>query len=163
MKIKIAVLVCYFLNCFVSFAQRSAGNSNEPQQVRVSDFGRLIMLFPDNYWENKKNQIIKQIGIDEFQKVKTYSARENIPCQMQLFCEDKDGSGKKNLDSLKKKQEKLIVYKIATFRHIDKNGINRGEYCILRVPYNENKTWDNTALWDTVYFVIRKDVVSNIN
>jgi hypothetical protein len=130
--------------------------------VKVTDYGRLMFLLPEEYWENKAAQIERQIGVHEFEMVKKYSHRDNIPCEMQIFCEDKNGNPKKSLDSLKKKQSRLKVYHIATYTHIDNFGNNKGEYCILRVPYLENKNWDTNVTWDTVYFIIRKDVVKEL-
>jgi hypothetical protein len=133
----------------------------------VSDWAHTIWLFPDDYWDKKSQEIIKQIGNAEFEKVKKFSHRDYIPCQLQQFCEDKDGRPKKNLDSLCKRKTELNVYKIATFMHHSNNGVLKGPYAVIRVPYEENKNWDPTAKWDTVYFVIEdkyiKEVTSKIS
>lgn len=132
-------------------------------QVKVKDYGRKMMILPPNYWLNKSKDIISQIGIDEFKKVITFSYRENIPCEMELFCEDINGMPKKRLEYLKSKLSTLKVYKISSFTHFDNAGVNRGRFCILRVPYSENKSWDENAKWDNVYFVITEAVVEDLN
>jgi len=122
----------------------------------VTDWGRTIYLFPDKYWGNKSDEIVRQVGIDEFNKIIKFSHRDNIPCEMQIFCEDKNGIPKKNSDSLAAKQSRLKVYKIATYKHNDK------EYAILRVPYSGNESWDISARWDTVYFVIQNRFLKDV-
>lgn len=124
------------------------GNSNT--EVKVSDWNKKIFLFPDDYWENKTEQIEKQIGKDEFNRVKIYSITKNVPDEMEIFSKGKLA----DTAVLNKALNQLHVYKIATYTHFSNDGINRGDYAILRVPYTENKTWNSNSKWDTVYFII---------
>ncbi len=128
----------------------------------VNNWSEAIFLFPPDYWENgrdkKAEEIIQQIGMKEFEQVKKFSHQLNIPCQFLIFCETRDGSPKKNLDTLRNKMNKLKAYKLATFTHI--NPANEEfPMVILKVPYKENTNWDTTAKWDSVYFIFPKDQI----
>src|SRR5689334_10741994 len=97
---KVVMFISVLFCCTLAFGQQKLPRT-DGEHVKVSDWGRLMFLLPPGYWDNKEQEITKQIGATEFEMVKKYSNRDYIPCAMQLFCEDKDGSGKKNLDTLK--------------------------------------------------------------
>jgi hypothetical protein len=156
LTITLLILVLY------SHAQTPQGPANSGRRVRVKDWGRAIFIFPPNYWNNKEEAIINQIGDKEFQKMKMYSDSRNIPCQFLMFCEDRDGNPLKNLDTLGQRLGQLNIYRIATFSHTDSKN-NTHEWAILRIPYNENRNWDPAVKWDSLYFVMRADVTEIIN
>jgi hypothetical protein len=125
----------------------------------VNNWNKRSYILAEGFWEKNYNLVIAQIGLAEFEKVKKYSHRNNLPCAMQLFCEDKDGSKIKNGDSLNSKLGKLNLYKIASFPGYNKYGEFTKEFTILRVPYERNKDWDKSIVWDTVYFIVPSQYV----
>ena len=133
MKLKfLAFSILVFNLCY---SQNQPEKPAKVELVKVTDWGQYTMIPPYGFWESGESEIINQIGKKEFELVKTFSKRENIPCQMQLFCEDVDGSPKKNFALLKEKQGKLIVYRIA--RALAGSGDSRGEAALKepsRVP-----------------------------
>lgn len=130
---------------------------NTGKKVKVKDWNKKIFLFPDDYWDNKKEILVKQVGKNEFERIKIYSKADNTPCQMLLYC------GGKLADTalLNKKLSGLNVFEIASYEHVNNKGVKR-EWSILRVPYGENKNWDAKVKWDTLYFVVRKEVVEEL-
>lgn len=141
------------------FAQNSTPLLEGKHRARVTNWkkGLILWVTRPNYWESKSSEIIRQIGNNEFEKVKAFSGR-NIPCQMQLFCEDVDGKPKKEINAFSRKLDRLVFYKIAEYAtHEGEAGMKKN--AILRVPYSENKDWDETASWDTVYLIVKNDYV----
>lgn len=72
------------------------------------------------------------------------------------------GSTQSIVDSAQyqEKNNRLKVYKIASYEHWWR-GIFWGNYAIVRVPYEFNKSWDIKAKWDTVYFIIPERYLSS--
>jgi hypothetical protein len=150
-----------FLSHF-SFSQTQLSKYDSLKRVRVAGWSDMIFIFPPNYWDEKKREyIIRQVGENEFEKMKLFSDYRNIPCPFLVFCEDRDGSARKELDSLCAKFDKLNVYRIASYFHTDAKN-QTVEWAILRVPYESNKEWDPDAKWDRVYFVVTNSLVSEI-
>jgi hypothetical protein len=140
-------------------AQGTSKTDKIESKVKVKNWGQRIYVFPPNYWDNKHDQIVAQIGDDEFENVKKFSHHNYMPKQMQIF------DGKRIVDSvaLNKKMSLLNLHLIATFTHITPKGINRGRWAILRAPYMDNTKWDTTVKWDTVYFVINISEIEYLN
>jgi hypothetical protein len=159
MKFSLAFLILLAFD-HVALSQTSIKQVKGDSTVKIKDWNQVAMMYGDNYWNDKADGIIRQIGKEEFEKVKAFSDYKKKPCQMTLFCEiKKDGAPKRmKLDSLHKKLSMLKAYKIATYPNVHKDGVVKMEV-ILRVPYEENKDWDGDAKWDTVYFTIDEDYV----
>lgn len=161
MKKSIA-LIALFAVLTISNAQLNQSSRDE-KLVKIKDWMKTAFSLPEHFWEdNKKDELIKQIGVQEFEKVKIYSQRNFIPCQMQVFCEDLDGSRKKDINLLKKKMNSLKAYKIASYSHWY-GGEYWGQYSIIKVPYINNKDWDSTAKWEVVYFIIPEKYTEEVN
>jgi hypothetical protein len=156
---RILLFSYFFFMSIVAFSQKDSA-LKKGRKVQITDWKKVAYVVVDDFWKSTKDQIIKQVGKDEFEKIKTFSGR-NVPCAMQIFCEDKDGSPKKNIDSLANKQSKLTVFKIADFIYTNERGKQFG-YSVLRVPYENNKDWDPNVNWDTVYFLVRDNLISQI-
>ncbi len=136
---------------------------NKPTKAIVKNWRDYIYLKSPDYWDDgiKGPDIIQQIGEKEYEKVKKFSDRNNVPCQFQIFCEDRDGAPKKNIDSLMKKLGKLTVFKIATYTHNSKSG-KSFPMVIVGAPYEDNKNWDPTVKWDTIYFLVPAQSVEEV-
>ena len=152
---KILTLSIVILISVSCFAQTSNAGVKKGTLVTVRNWKERIIILPAKYWDDKGDEIIGQIGAHEFENVKKYQLMDNIPRQM--LARNEEGYGK--FKNVWEKLATLKVYKIATYTHINIYGQNTGQYCILRVPYQENKDWDTTAKWDTVYLLIAKEEV----
>jgi hypothetical protein len=155
MKLTILFLPFILLSSSNFGQQNKFPNSGTP--VKVIKWNEAAAFIPDEFWLNKKGELVNQIEEEEFKRVSTYCC-QNLPSQMVLFNGHKLG----DTTDLHARLNKLKLYLIATFKNIHE-GVDRGEYCILRVPYNENRNWDSTAKWDTVYFIIKREFVTEIN
>jgi hypothetical protein len=157
---KYIITIALLFVVFSAVAETPTIDHDSSRPVRISDWARTIFIFPPQYWDkNKTDMITRQVGADEYEKIKTYSDYRNIPCQFLLFCEDRDGSPLKNMDTLRQRMNKLNAYRIATYFHTN-NKNETVEWAILRVPYEKNKSWDPDAKWDTIYFAIRNSMVA---
>lgn len=150
----IIIIFGTFLLCNCKAQQEAYPKKLKPRLVHVNNWGKKSLGFSEDFWDGKKNEIINQIGEDEFNKVLKNCDYTAVPRQLTgMFIKDKKGFHKK-LDSLK-------VYEIATFSHFYQEK-DWGKYSILWCPYNVNKNWDSTVKWDDVYFIIEKDAVDEI-
>ena len=139
--------------------QKNSVQSKLPK-VAVTNWAEVAYYLPAGFWnETKSKEIISNIGAEHFEKVKTYSDLNMIPCQFLIFC----GSGKKKpIPELRTKLEKLTAYELTSFHNITNDGVDRGQISILMVPYKGNEKWDADATWDTVYFLINKNLVTQV-
>lgn len=139
-----------------SFGQ-GAKDDSVAKEVLVKNWNEVAYFLPAGFWnESRSKELITQLGQDEFSNVKRYIDPKNIPCPFLIICNGK----KKKLPELQAKLEKLRAYEIATFHHYNSSGDFSGLYSILMVPYKENEKWDSSAKWEKVYFLIKKDLVS---
>ncbi|MEO6613469.1 MAG: hypothetical protein ABIT05_15845 [Chitinophagaceae bacterium] len=150
-----AILVCTGI---VSFAQPANTGNLFPvkgQLVKVTDWGsRSIYILSGNFFLETKDSIVAQVGEQEFDEMKGKCSSGDWP--KGLYKSDLSEEEDKAFDVL---LNKLKMYRIAVYTHIY-NGITFERYVILRVPYEENKNWDNSVQWEgNVYFLLKeKDV-----
>jgi hypothetical protein len=123
--------------------------------VKVKDWNKKLFMIHDTYWDNDAKEIISKIGEDEYNKVKVYSDYKTIPDQMSLMV----NGTKANIPVLYKNLDRLKMYKIATYRHINEEKEDRGVWAIIKVPYDENKEWDSKVKWEHLYFIIPDELV----
>lgn len=116
---------------------------------------RRAFFFAQEFFEANKEQIVKQIGEEEFNEVVKFSSMPSWPKEMQYDLKQKDDSTWRR--NYYKRLSKLNVYKICTFENAVSS--EKEKQVILRVPYSENKDWDPASKWDIVYFVIEKQHV----
>ncbi|SRR5258706_4414287 len=144
-------LLVVFNSCY---AQKEI-NAKYPL-VHVKDWRQKSFMVTEDFWNSTKADIVKQIGEENFEKVKTFSTNKNVPVQLLQW----DGHKKVDLDEYCKRLSSLKVYRVAEFNEIWKDK-DWGKYMILSVP-NQELYWDKTAKWDTVYFIIKADAVEEI-
>ena len=159
MNLKFLLLIT--LMSFSPREQHTLKGNNQRETVKINNWGERLLFMTDDFWESAAKKLVPQFGQEQYLKIKELSNRSQVPCQMQLICEDLDGSRRKNQDSLYTKLNKLVLYKIATFPYKHPDGIYY-DYVIIEVPYDENKNWDNTAKWKNFYSVFPADVVQKV-
>lgn len=140
---------------FLSSCSTSQTITNEfsSKAVTVKNWGEVAFFIPEGYWTEKKvAEIVKQIGYEEFERVKLYLRHDNIPCALLLFC----NGVKKELDKFTAKLQSLKVFEIANYQNFSPSGELRDDNSILMVPYKGNEKFDITAKWDKVYFIIER-------
>lgn len=158
---KVFSIAVGFVLAIYALGQVQLDKLSIPPKVIVTNWSQSIFLLPANYWNDGKKgpEIISQLGEDGFEHVKKFSDARNIPCEFLIFCEDRDGSPKKDLDSLAARKSQLNVFRVATYKHHSKDG-NIYSMAILSVPYEQNKSWSRQgAKWDTIYFLVDNNLV----
>jgi ASC-1-like (ASCH) protein len=140
----------------ISCAHRKI-NGEKEKEVRVSDWGRRILIIGDEVLDSAKTSIINQIGEKEYEAFKKKYTLQSWPSQMRydLTAVSRDSILRKKVYS---KLDALRMYKIATFRNM-LGGTFRANLIILKIPYSRNEAWDRNAKWDSTYFVFRKEHV----
>jgi hypothetical protein len=138
--------------------------------VHVLDWGERILFMGADPFDETKDEIISQIGKSEFAEFEKFCTISAWPRAMKFLKKGYKDSTEKRLntkkDSIEKAQQiaklnTLKMYKIATYKHIY-GGKNWGNLVILKVPYNENASWDTTSKWNTVYFILKESAVKEI-
>lgn len=127
-------------------------------RVEVTNWGKVSMYTTEDFWNNNKQQIINQIGVGEYEKMRVNIGWKNIPQEMTIW----NGKEKRNRTELHEKLSKLNVSRIATVNH-QFQGKDWGNYAILRCSYSENKNWIPNVRWDTVYFLVEGKAVRIVN
>ncbi len=123
--------------------------------VNVIDWGsRSLIMLTDAFFNETKDSIILQIGEQEFDKMKNKCSTSGWPegFYKSGLSDDEENIFHATLNNLK-------MYKIATFTHIY-NGIAFSPHVILRIPFEENKSWNPGIKWEEdIYFLMEeKDV-----
>jgi hypothetical protein len=143
-----------FSNCKAQ--QESFQKKSTPHLVHVTSWGKKSIGFSSDFWnDSKKEEIVKQIGKEEYNKVIKNCDYTSTPKQLSGM------NNVKNKNEYYKKMDSLKVYEIATFTHFYQ-GKDWGKYSILWCPYNENANWDSSVKWDNVYFIIPQNVVEPV-
>lgn len=150
----IALLILWILQFYLH--KRAPQNEFPPVLASVTNWNKRSLYQNSNVFNYTKKTIISQIGEDEFEKVKKYSSMEGWPLAFQHDVSKKDDSS--FMKSQYEKFNKLKLYKIASFNY-PLNIPNSKRYAILRIPYDENRNWDSTANWDTIYVIIEEKYI----
>jgi hypothetical protein len=155
LKYFIALFIIVQTGCKVQSQQARLKVKEKDSQVRITNWHRITVMFDENFWEKSRDEIVKQIGESEFEKVKANSGFSGVPSEMSLY----DGRKRRDTSELYPKLAQLNLYHIAT---IPNTGSKGGNFAILRCPYAENKNWDVAVKWDTVYFVLHESYIEKI-
>ncbi len=144
-----------FIYALASSAQQGFDNQHYPVKgnlVKVKDWGsRALMILSDNYFAATQDSIIFQVGQLEFDELKSRCSASGWPKGLYVsgVPDEEDAAFDKKLNSLK-------MYQIAAYTHVY-NGKTFDRYVILRVPYEENKSWDPEVKWvGNVYFILKE-------
>lgn len=129
------------------------------QRVTVTDWGsRSLYILSDTYFAATKDSIIAQIGVKEFDEMEAKCSVAGWP--EGFYIADQSDEEDKAFDQT---LNKLKMYKIAAYTHIF-NGKTFDRYVILRVPYEENKSWNPTLQWENnIYFMLKEKDVRPLN
>lgn len=149
------------LLCIIYKFNIAQTNSGE-QEVKILNWGKRGLRTASVVTNEAKDTIIKQIGLEEYNKVLKFSTYNTWPNEMVVVFKYP-----KKSDSLARQQcydklDSLKLYKIATFPN-NFQGKNWGNLVLLRVPYEKNKNWDVNSKWDIVYFIIYEQYIAPTN
>jgi uncharacterized protein YceK len=144
-----------------SEGQQGFDNQHYPVKgnlVRVKNWGsRALMILSDNYFSATKDSIIFQIGQQEFDELKSRCSASGWPGGLYV-----SGLSEKDDAAFDLKLNNLKMYQIASYTHIY-NGMTFDRYVILRVPYEENASWDSNVKWvGNVYFLLKEADVERL-
>lgn len=151
-------IIIPLLFCFIylgSFAQ----TKKDPgcHLVKIKDWTSYSILVFDQIWENARQEIVDQIGENEFNYIsKNYG---NLPIQMRMY----DGPNRiTTAEELNSRLAKLTTLcKIAKFKHVI-NGQYFGNKIIVQVPFVGNENWDLNAKWEKAYFIFPERAVEGL-
>jgi hypothetical protein len=151
----ITILLCCQL---VAQAQFTTGAGHFPvkgELVTVNDWGsRSLYFISTTFFAETKDSILLQTGQQEFDEMEKKCGVSGWPKGFYIAGlppeEDKIFDAKLN---------KLKMYKIAAYTHIY-NGKLFARHVILRIPFEENRSWDPGIQWEgNIYFLLEeKDV-----
>lgn len=161
MKTTTFILLCLLVCVCVTSAQNINSDKNLAP-VKISNWERRALLFIDvnECFSAAKDSLIQKIGEKEFEMVLNYCHARSWPSAMSPEVGKMD-SGKKS--KLHDKLDRLKIFRIAEFTPIAYGKPSAYRYSIIKVPYRENKDWDSTQKWETVYFIVRSDTVKETN
>jgi hypothetical protein len=127
--------------------------------VKVNQWGNRALYILDGFFNETKDDIINQVGEEEYNKIKTNSQSSSWPKEFNTEYGQSDDDEKKFYEKL----NKLKMYKIATYQH-KYNGNVFEKYVILKIPYHTNEFWDSNVKWDKdVYFILNESDVEEIS
>lgn len=151
------LLILFFIA--VSFSLNSVANtlpsvsilcdtaSPKKQLVKVTNWGsRAIYLLSSSYFDETKDEIIAQLGVEKFEDMQNKCSSSGWPAAMY----DSEGEA----EAVEAKMNKLTMYQIGVYQH-KYNGNIFDKYSIIEVPYSDNAEWDINAKWEgSIYFLI---------
>lgn len=154
----VLMLLLVTAGCY-SYAQNSLEAKKKKDKVYITNWGRKLFGLLPGFWEGVwVNDIQKQVGELEFQKIKELTLKGRIPAPPEMSVLINNGTGIADTAVLYKNLSRLNMYRIASFTQINTKG-TRFEMAILTVPYEENKDWDKNVKWDSLYFFIQNKYV----
>lgn len=116
------------------------------EPVKVTAWGGLSVYIMGTFFNETKGDIIAKIGEQEFNIMKERCTEKGWP---EGFY-DSENEAERN---------GLKMYRIATYTH-KFNGKSFQQYAILRIPYEDNKSWKPEVKWEgSLYFLIPNDAV----
>jgi hypothetical protein len=148
----------YFILRDDAIAEVKSINSNPPL-VKVLDWQQRGMINGDDLYEHTKDEIIRQIGAEEFVQFEKHDDIYGWPTSLRFNLFDRRDTTERRI--VEENFKKLKVYKIATYNHVF-DGKDWGKYVILKAPYTENSFLDSPGKWDAIYFLMKEKYVQEI-
>lgn len=141
------------VNCF------SQNNKKTLERVQVTEWKKTAFYIDNHFWNTAKDDLIKQLGVEGFEKAMKFSKAENMPKEMHLML---DGTTMRSREEFWAKMSTLKTYVAARVKREQGNG-NANTKVLMMAPYSDNKNWDTNVKWDTVYFLVREEFVNYLN
>ena len=136
------------------FAQKVISSQKETL-VSIMDFDKVALFIG---FDETKDEIIKQIGLMEFDSVKKYSAVNSWPEEFA----PKMRQTKEEKEQFLKRINELKLFEIASYIHKYK-GEEFGSFAIIRIPYKENENWNSEVKWEGCrYFILPEKYIQVI-
>lgn len=141
------------VNCF------SQKNTKTPEPVQVREWKNTAFFISDHFWNTAKDDLIKQLGVEGYEKAMKFSRAENMPKEMHLML---DGTHMKSREEFWAKMSTLKTFVAARVKREQENG-GTNTKVLMMAPYADNKNWDTNVKWDTVYFLVKEEYVNYLN
>lgn len=141
------------LTAFALFTAGTAFCQHKQQPATVADWSRIAGVLTPRWWPHVKDQVSDQVTADDARRLAAYNPWEKNPPEMSSY----HMVYIKGMDSLKfiENMNRLKCYHIATYTN-SLNPKNVREMVILKVPYEDNRHWNDSVRWDVLYFVLDK-------
>lgn len=155
MKSRLILLSFILISATVSMKAQTTGNKAAP--AKVKSWGSLAVYITETFFAETEEDIIKQIGEDEFNWMKTHCSESGWPVNFSPIGLDEEAQAK-----FEKHRNELKLFRIASYQH-KYNGNLFDRYVVLRVPYEDNKSWDDKLNWErSFYFIIKEEDIEEI-
>lgn len=141
------------VNCF------SQNNKKTPERVQVTEWKKTAFYIDNRFWNTAKDDLIKQLGVEGYEKAMKFSKAENMPKEMHLML---DGTTMRSREEFWAKMSTLKTFVAARVKREQENGSTNTKV-LMMAPYSDNKSWDTNVKWDTVYFLVREEYVNYLN
>jgi hypothetical protein len=124
--------------------------------AKVKNWSKKSYYVTKDFWTSVQEEMIKKVGEPCFEQIKKFSANSNIPNALLQWAENRQPA-KISLEEYAKRLNSLKIYKLVTVDHYWKDQY-WGKYAILAIPHQKT-SWDTTAKWDMVYFIIKTEAI----
>jgi hypothetical protein len=151
------IWIYFTLLCLPMMAQDHAASPSmaKGQLVKVSDWNSRGIFILESFFEETKDDLVAQIGIEEFEVLKMKCSSSAWPSEMDAgfeLTEEQEAAFYEHLNTLE-------MYRIATYVHKFKGRVFE-KTAVLRVPYEGNESWSEGVVWEgNVYFILNDAAV----
>lgn len=151
-KLVVILILMASVNCF-------SQSKKAPEAVQVTEWKKTAFMISDHFWNTAKDDLIKQLGAEGYEKAIKYSKPEYMPKEMHLML---DGTHMRSREEYWAKMSTLKTFVAARVKREQENG-SANTKVLMMAPYSDNKNWDTNVKWDTVYFLVREEYVNYLN
>ncbi len=125
--------------------------------IKVKNWSSMAVYITETFFAETKDDIIKQLGEDEFNWMKTHCSEYGWPVNFSPTGLDEEAQIK-----FEKHRNELKLFKVASYHH-KYNGNVFDRYAVLQVPYDQNRSWDDKLHWErSFYFIIKEEDTEEI-
>lgn len=151
------ILLGFILTMAAGNMKAQTMDTNKAVPVKVKNWGSLAVYITETFFAETKEDIIKQIGEDEFNWMKTHCSESGWPTNFSPIGLEEEAQAK-----FEKHRNELKLLRVASYQH-KYNGNVFDRYVVLRVPYEQNRSWDDKLSWErSFYFIIKEEDVEEI-
>ena len=131
---------------------------NDGQKLVEVDWSRMSIMLTEKFWSDTKEELLKQVSEQRYQEIKDLTVtiyNKKVPNSLKIWDGHADHK-KLRAEEFYKRLSSLKVYELATCSQFFEG--NEFKYTIVTLPY-QKLSFDSTAKWDTLYFVVLSDAV----
>ncbi len=147
---KLVITGCILLTALYAKSQQ------QPPLAEVTNWKLTAAVLTPRWWPHVKDKVKDQLTPEDFNRLATYNPWESKPPQMSwhhsVYLAKGDSAG------FIRKMNELKCYLIASYTNT-LDSTKRSDQVILKIPYEENRHWNDSVKWDVVYVVVPGEYV----